>query len=134
MTPEFDITMEGMKTMAGWFGSILAWRRAQTAEKKHQAQTALTSLMAAVTETRQYLASVKRDPANHNGTTEDHLAQLWTRAGIDMTAVDGELAIRYLKEADYWSDSVGWSEQQKDERLIQLDDVFELGTRALIPR
>ena len=90
--------------------------------------------MAAVTETRQYLASVKRDPANHNGATEDRLAQFWTRAGIDMTAVDGELAIRYLKKADYWSDSVGWSEQQKDERLIQLDDVFELGTRALIPR
>src|ERR1035438_770925 len=53
--------------------------------------------MAAVTETRQYLASVKRDPANHNGATEDRLAQFWTRAAIDMTAVDGESAIRYLK-------------------------------------
>lgn len=39
--------------------------------------------MAAVTETRQYLARVK----------QDRLAQLWTGAGIDLTAVAGELAI-----------------------------------------
>jgi hypothetical protein len=46
--------------------------------------------------------------------------------------INHELALRCILKADYWSDPVGWSQQQKDERLIQLDEVFRLGQEALI--
>ena len=130
---EFTLTMDGMKAIAGWFGSVLNWRLAQDAEKKAAIKTALTSLMAAATETRQYLAVVKRDPTSQNANKENQLASLWTRAGIDMTDVDSGLAIRYLKKADYWSDPKGWTDAQKDERLIQLDEVLRR-QEALIGR
>jgi hypothetical protein len=128
---EFALTMDGIKTIAGWFGSVLNWRLAQNAEKKAAIKTALTSLMAAATETRQYLAIVKRNPTSQNADKENQLASLWTRAGIDMTEVDYDLALRYLKKADYWSDPKGWTDAQKDERLIQLDEVLRLGQEAL---
>jgi hypothetical protein len=48
-----------------------------------------------------------------------------------MTEVDYDLALRYLKKADYWSDPKGWTDAQKDERLIQLDEVLRLGQEAL---
>jgi hypothetical protein len=33
--------------------------------------------------------------------SEAHLAQLWSKAGIDMSFVDSQLAMRYLMKADY---------------------------------
>lgn len=51
MMAEFHVTMEGMKTIAGWFGSILNWKEAKTAEERVRKLAALTSLMASVTET-----------------------------------------------------------------------------------
>ena len=133
MTPEFHVTMEGLKIIAGWFGSVLNWRQAQTAEKRLQAKTALTSMMAAVRETRQYLAAVRANAANQSIGTERRLSELWSAAAIDMSAVDYELTARYLMKADYWSDPKGWTDQQKDDRLIQLDEMFRLGTEALLP-
>ena len=50
-----------------------------------------------------------------------------------MTDVDADLAIRYLKKADYWSDPHGWTEREKDDHLIQLDEVLLLGQAALLP-
>jgi hypothetical protein len=131
---DFALTMDGMKAIAGSFGSVLSWRRVQNAERKAHIKTALTSLMAAATETRQYLGAVRRDPASQNADKENQLSSLWTCAGIDMTDVDSDLAITYLKKADYWSDRKGWSDAQKDERLIQLDEVIRLGQEALISR
>lgn len=49
-----------------------------------------------------------------------------------MLPVDSAIAERYLLKADYWSDPRGWAEQQKDEMLSQLDEVFRLGRQALL--
>ena len=131
--PEFHVTMEGLRIIAGWFGSVLNWRQAQTAEKRAQAQTALKSMMAAVREARQNLAAVRDNPASKSTDTERRLSELWSAAAIDMSAVDYELTARYLMKADYWSDPKGWTNQQKDDRLIQLDEMLRLGTDALLP-
>jgi hypothetical protein len=133
MNPEFQMTVEGLKVIKGWFDSILSTRNSHIQENRNQRRTALVSLMAAATATRQYLAAVRANQANHNEATENHLAQLWTTAGVDMTEVDADLAIRYLKKADYWSDPAGWTDRQKDDRLIELDDVLLRGQAALIP-
>ena len=51
---------------------------------------------------------------------------------MDMTAVDPNLANRYFMKADYWSDRQGWTKAQKDEQLIQLDEVYRRGREALL--
>lgn len=132
MTPDFNVYMEGAKAIAGWLGSIVNWRHSQTVEKEAQITAALTSLMNAARETRLYLASIRHTPGHHDIAREAHLAQLWSKAGIDISFIDSDLATRYLMKADYWSDPQGWTEAEKDERLIQLDEVLRLGQEALL--
>ena len=124
--------MDGLKAIAGWVGSFVTWKQGQTTEKKQQAQKALTSLMAAARETRRYLATVHSNPDNHNAETEHQLAILWSNAASDMYWVDPELTQRYMIKADYWSDPKGWTESQKDDSLIELDEMLSLGSAALL--
>jgi len=127
-----DVTLDGMKAIVGWLGSLVAWRQTQSHEKDAEITAALTSLMAAALETRHYLALVRDTPHMKNHDEERDLAKLWAKAGIDMSYIDSELAGRYLMKADYWSDTQGWTDEQKDDRLIQLDEVLRLGQEVLL--
>lgn len=121
-----------MKALAGWIGSLIAWRQTNIHERDAQVTTALTSLMDAALDTRHYLAFVKSNPQMKNPDKERELAKLWAKAGIDMSYIDSEIAGRYLMKADYWSDTQGWTEAEKDETLIQLDEVLRLGQEVLL--
>jgi hypothetical protein len=124
--------MDGLKAIAGWVGSFVTWKQAQTAEKKQEAQRALTSLMLAARETRHHLAAVRANPASHSDEVEQRLATLWANAASDMFLVDGDLAGRYMAKSDYWSDPEGWTDQQKDDSLVKLDTMLQLGSAALL--
>jgi len=90
--------------------------------------------MAAATDTRQYMAALKRDKKNQSYESESRIAQLWSKAGIDMLPVNSELATRCLIKADYWADTVGWSDAQKDDKMIKLDDLLDLGRQIPVPQ
>jgi len=130
MTPEFSLS--GLKAVADWAGSILAWRQNNAHERNARADAALTSLMDAALETRHYLALVRDNPQLRDKAKEQSLAGLWSKAGIDMSHIDSDLAGRYLMKADYWSDTEGWTDADNDERLIQLDEVLRLGREVLL--
>jgi hypothetical protein len=127
-----DITLDGMKAIVTWLGSFVTWRQTQGREKDAQITTALTSLMDAALETRHYMALVRETPQMKNPDKERDLAKLWAKAGIDMSYIDSALAGRYLMKAEYWSDTQGWTDAQKNDGLIQLDEVLRLGQQVLL--
>ena len=130
MTPDFALT--GLKAISGWVWSIVTWRQNNAEKEDAKADEALASLMKAALETRHYLALVRDNPQLRDMEKEKNLATLWSTAGIDMSHINGELAMRYLMKADYWSDTEGWTAADNDERLIQLDEVLRLGRQALV--
>jgi hypothetical protein len=67
-----------------------------------------------------------------NPDRERDLAKLWPKAGIDMSYIHSEFAGRYLMKANYWSDTQGWTAAEKDDRLIQLDEVLRLGQELFL--
>jgi hypothetical protein len=101
------ITIDGLKAVATWIGSIGNWKHALALEKKAQTKAALESLLDAVRDTRIYLVKFRDDPANTNYDTQRILSQLWAKAGTDMMPINEDLAIRYVLKADYWSDPGG---------------------------
>ena len=115
--------------------ALLEWTKAIgdfKGKKDERTKLALTSLVLAVTETRHYLAAVRQDAPLRNLDKEMELSRLWQHAGTDMLPVNPDLANLYLMKADYWSDPVGWTEAQKDDRRIQLDAVYEEGRKVLL--
>jgi hypothetical protein len=131
MSPEYNFAMEAMKAIANWAASFVNWKRGVDVQKQAQADIALTSLMAAVTQTRHYLATLRNHPEGRNPDRQAALVALWSEAGRHMLPIEPNLAGAYLLKADYWSDPEGWTLQQKDEQIIELDRVFTLGQRAL---
>jgi len=133
MTPtELTAITAATKELSGMIKGLFNWRNEKAAQKKTETKAALTSLILAATETRQYLADTRKRGAKRDPAREHNLAALWVNAGMDMTPVDAKLANRYLLKADYWSDRQGWTKAQKDEQLIQLDEVYRLGREALL--
>jgi hypothetical protein len=130
MTPDF--ALNAVKAVAGWIGSIWTARQHGDDERDQRIDTALTSLMVAALETRHYLAIVRNEPQHSNRDKEQELARLWSKAGIDMSHIDSEIAGVYLMKADYWADAQGWTDAQKDDTLIELDQVIRLGHEALL--
>jgi hypothetical protein len=118
--------------ITGVIKGLFNWRAEKNAQKQLATKAALTSLVLAATEPRQYLADVRMDPAAKSFEREHKLAALWANAGMDMGPINGEVANAYLLKADYWSDRDGWSQAAKDERAIQLDEVYRLGREALL--
>jgi hypothetical protein len=125
------VTIDGLKAVATWIGSIGNWKHTLQLEKKAETKAALESLLDAVRDTRIYLAKLRDDPANVNYDTQRDLSQLWAKAGTAMMTINQELAIRYVLKADYWSDPRGWEGKNNDKLLIELDEVFRLGREAL---
>ena len=132
MNPDYHLTMDGMKAIVGWVGSIVTWRQTHNHERDAQVTAALTSLMDAALETKHYLALTRHSPHAKDMGREHDLAKLWAKAGIDMSYIDSEIASRYLMKADFWSDTQGWTDAEKDDRLIQLDEVLRLGQEVLL--
>jgi len=52
----YQLTMEGMRAIAGWVGSLVTGRQSHKHEKNAHVTSALTSLMEAALETKHYLA------------------------------------------------------------------------------
>jgi hypothetical protein len=130
MTPDF--ALNAVKAVAGWVGSIWTARQHGTDEKDQHIDAALTSLMVAALETRHYIAVVMKEPDRSDLNKELELAKLWSKAGIDMSHVDSQIAGVYLLKADYWADTRSWTDAQKDDTLIELDQVIRVGHEALL--
>jgi hypothetical protein len=126
------ISLDSLKAVATWIGSIGSWKHTLAIEKKAETKAALEALLDAVRDTRKYLASLRTDPNNINANTQYHLSELWAKAGSAMLPVDQELAMRYVIKADYWSDPTAWEGKKNDKLLIELDEVFRLGREALL--
>jgi hypothetical protein len=126
------ITIDGLKAVATWIGSLGSWKHTLALEKKAETKAALESLLDAVRETRVYLAKLGDDPANKNVETQRELSKLWAKAGIAMSPINRTLADRYVMKADYWSDPRGWQGKRNDMLLIELDEVFRLGRESLL--
>jgi hypothetical protein len=47
-------------------------------------------------------------------------------------SIDQDFASRCILKADYWSDPVGWTEQQKNDRLMNLDACYALELRRYL--
>jgi predicted P-loop ATPase len=111
---------------------LFNWKKEENAVRQAQKKAALTSLVLAASETRQYLAAVRANPAEKSTTKQEELALLWNNAGIDMMDIDSGIAQTYLLKGDYWSDPQGWTESKKDETAIMLDSVYSIGRQALL--
>lgn len=130
VTPEFIISTTAK--IGSLIKSLFDWKHDQSLQKQAQTKAALTSLVLAASETRQYIAAVRRDATSRDFSKEHQLSTLWANAAIDMQLVNGELANGYLLKADYWSDPEGWTAAAKNEQVIQLDEIYRLGREALL--
>jgi hypothetical protein len=124
--------MTAFEKMVAFIEKVRGAVHQHNVEDREAKLKALRSLVKATTETRQYLAAVRRDPAAKNFNKQAELATLWGEAAFDIHTIDPELANVYLRKSDYWSDPEGWTEAQKDEREIQLDAISERGRKALL--
>ena len=128
MTPvDYTLAMTGIEKMLSWIKTFRDQSHNLEAERRTQIKIALESLVAAASKTRQYQAANR----NNEPTQNAELAALWNKAAMDIWPMDGDLGGLYLLKGDYWSDPVGWSQAQKDERNIQLDEVYRRGQEAL---
>lgn len=129
-TLNYTVFSAAIDKMLAWIGIARGWKNEHDAKKQEQIKLALQSLIDAALETRQYLATA-RDNSEDDSKTRIHLASLWGSVGFHIWPIDPELAQLYLRKADYWSDPVGWTQAQKDDREIQLDEVYKRGQEAL---
>jgi hypothetical protein len=128
----FAIPLDVLKSLVDFLPSVANWVHNGHEQSKVQTKEALESLMKAVTETRQYLAILRTDPGRFDLQRQARLSSLWIAAGVAMAPINGNIASTYLMKADYWSDPEGWQGTADDSVLIELDNVFEAGTNALL--
>jgi hypothetical protein len=124
---DYTLAMTGIEKMLTWIGLYRDRRRSVDDEKRKEMKIALESLVAAASKTRQYQATNRNIVPAQNA----ELAALWNKAAMDIWSIDVELAELYLLKGDYWSDPEGWTLAQKDDRDIQLDEVYRRGQEAL---
>jgi nucleoside phosphorylase len=91
---------------------------------------AVSTVSAAALETRKILARY-----HASGRTrmrgDPKLVDLWHKASLSLIAVDGDLAGRCLRKADFWADPEHWKETQARGPSIALDDIFDEALRLL---
>jgi len=88
--------------------------------------------MVAALKTRRYLALIRDNPMHKDIAKEEELASLWSAAGQKMSYMDSALAATFLMKADYWADPQGWTAAQKNEALIELDEMMRRGLEVLL--
>jgi hypothetical protein len=92
-------------------------------------QAALQSLNEAVLQTRFYLSQL----GTRNLEKERELADLWSRASLDLRSVNPELSDRCFAKADYWADPTTWDLQRRQRYNITLDSMSD-AVRELLSR
>ena len=132
MAPDFTSAMTILQHVEGWVKSVVGWKQSRDAHNREQTGAALKALVAATSATRQYLAAVRRDPSSQDFAKQSKLAELWGEAAFTMHEINPGISLLYLRKAEYWSDPEGWTDAQKDDRIILLDDLSHLGEKALL--
>lgn len=128
------LSVDSLKMISGWVGSLVHRKDKHDAKSQAQIESAVQALMEAVTMTRAYLSEVRDHPERQNDARQGDITKKWIDAGTKIYPIDGTLANTYFLKADYWSDPKGWVAAGKDETLINLDRVFDLGRQALLAK
>jgi len=128
------LATDSLKMIGEWVASLVHRKDEQDKQKMVQLEAAIQALMEAVTATRAYLAEIRDHPEKQSDPKQGEIAQKWMDAGTKIYPIDGGLADTYFLKADYWSDPKGWVAAGKDETLINLDRVFDLGRQALLAK
>jgi hypothetical protein len=125
------VSKDSLEMIGSWISSLVS--RGERLEKERQAkvQEALKSLMEAVTSTRAYLAEIREHPEKQSAEKQHEITCKWMDAGQKIYPINQDLASTYFLKAEYWSDPDGWVAAGKDDYLVNLDRVSELGRAAL---
>jgi hypothetical protein len=127
-------SMDIVKQLGGWIKTAVDRHDEFAKQKRADRDDAIQAMMNAVIETRTYLAAIKLHPEKRDDGIQKALSLKWTDAGLKMNRFSDSTASLYLLKADYWSDPQGWADDKKDDYIIELDRVFELGRKALLPK
>jgi len=113
------------KVLAG-IGLIREGRKKRTEE----VNTALFALLAALAETRAYIAD-RESGKRRNRQREFQIARLWHAAAVPLRSIDMEFANRCFEKGSYWMEPDIWAKKQIAEKGIAIDAVME-ATRQLL--
>lgn len=108
------------------FGQVLNWLRqfkSATTEKDERLRRALYALYTAASETKHYVATLKRrHQSDHD--RELALSKLWIAAAVELRAIDRELSQKCLINADYWADPTEWDHDSIDDTRNRLNQII----------
>lgn len=93
---------------------------------------ALRALLAAVNQTKRYLAAKTRGEAV-NREREGDLVELWTEAAVQLRRTDPKLARKLQIKAEYWADPEQWTANEVRRASITIEEVAA-SARVLIVR
>lgn len=87
---------------------------------------ALSSILAATSETKLYLKRKKRDQR-----IEEQLVRLWAAAAVPLRHYDRDLAERCTMKSEYWLNPANYSDADIKKFRIGIDQVYKEAKRLL---
>lgn len=118
-----------LETLGDWLDR-LSRRRAALDE---QAETAIKAFLAALQETRHFLAGAAGEHTTPDNAPHRRLSDLWLEAARLVRHLDSELAYRCNSKARYWADPVGWAPNDAQEANIMIESMEQAAKRLLFP-
>ena len=114
------------------FGAIAAWLELSLRERtgdREQRDAAVEAIYKAAVATRAYVAQVEpprgRGHAPPDPDEEEELAQLWMTAGVQLGAIDLELADKCAVKSGYWIEPEPWTETEISTAATALDTIID---------
>jgi hypothetical protein len=121
MAPEAQAIMAVTDRVGAAFKGFFSWKKDRDEQRRKDTREAVKSLVLAASETRQYAAAVR--DAVPNRRRRNSISRLsgrtppWT----------------WCRSIRCWlSDRIGWTQAQKDEQVIELDEVYQQGWEAFL--
>jgi len=99
-------------------------------DRNDEYDLALTSLLAAICETKLYVAVSERS-GKADLEREALIAHLWHKAAVAMRRFNADLAQRLYLKGSYWTEPSSWTDTDVKNNKISLDEMHEVCRQLL---
>ena len=104
---------------------IIDWIVNVTGKKGDAINSARTALIAALSDTQNYVGRIKRG-LEEDFATREELARKWNLAGAALATADAQdFALVCYQKADFWSGAGAWTTEELEHTDISLRSVIE---------
>lgn len=104
---------------------IIEWIVVVTGKKAEAINNARNMLIAALSDTQNYVGRIKRGQ-NEDFAAREELAKKWNSAGAALDSADASgFALVCYQKADFWSGAGAWTKEELDNTDISLRSVIE---------